>query len=508
MYLFLIATASASGAGSTPPAFVAAGTDASSVSAPSTPADVGITLAGAFSSATGVLPTSLAVEVAPVWAFGPHLISAYDYESGGLSSIWSNVRISGTATTDGDAWTGGLGVRTTIWGHPAKGSEAANFIAEYDSLKRTPATSAAAPSYASRCAQTISAFEEQQASLVDALTAGYADRNSIAATLASECGDSRMSDSSKWPKSVAVCNSAAEGSLKGYVGTNAPGVAPAATKPNDEEEYRYLAALVRVYEQEYLAGTSEIPAVKEVCGDPNIHTQPKSEAACKAFPNVEVTSHVGTDATSKNKLKSTDAETVDWLKGEKTAYTKTLSDLVTALTEEAVKKDPKALTGCSDMLAEQRLGLVIEPGGGLAGSSGDSTLGGMEVYGWTGYIDVSNFWKTSTFGVLARARGGEATGVGTVVEGGIGAYYRGEKLSAGGSVLGGWREDGGAFVDVLPRLDYGLSTTSWLVSSVGVSIPLTGTDGVSILSLLSLQVDVGKARPDASSLVDLASSLK
>lgn len=147
------------GGAATAPALLAVGRETDSVDAPATPADVAVSLGSAFDGASVGLPSSLAIEVAPGW-LAPNRVTVGQYLEGGGWTAWRNIRVSASASKDGDTWTGALGVRTTLWGKAPVGTDARRFVDDYAVLKRAglKGWAGAAEGLKSSCAKSIVAL--------------------------------------------------------------------------------------------------------------------------------------------------------------------------------------------------------------------------------------------------------------------------------------------------------------------------------------------------------------
>lgn len=158
------------GGTATPPAFLVLGTDPDGVEAPSTPADVAVALGNIVPEGSPTLPTGIGLEVAPFW-LGPTPVSVAQYVGGGPWTAWRNLRVSVVAQADGEAWTGAIGARTTIWGRAPRRSEAGRFVADYEKLVlAAPAERAAvAAAVESDCAKALVALGEIAVGVHDAM---------------------------------------------------------------------------------------------------------------------------------------------------------------------------------------------------------------------------------------------------------------------------------------------------------------------------------------------------
>lgn len=172
------------GGASTAPALLAVGREADSVDAPATPADVAVSLGSAFDGASVGLPSSLAIEVAPGW-LTPNSVTVGQYLAGGGWTAWRNIRVSASAEKDGDAWTGALGARTTIWGKAPKGTEARRFVEDYEALQKGGLASwtGAAEGLKSGCAKSIvalgAASETAYAAIKEKLAKEWAPKREV-----------------------------------------------------------------------------------------------------------------------------------------------------------------------------------------------------------------------------------------------------------------------------------------------------------------------------------------
>lgn len=441
------------GGTSVPPASMLIGADADGVDTPSTPADVAVALGNIVPEGSPGLPDGVALEVAPFW-LGPNPTTVREYVGGGAWTIWRNLRVSAVAQADGDAWTGALGARTTIWGRAPKGSEARKFTDDYDALKAaTPETRADVEGKVqSECGKTLVALREVNRTMADELREKRREQEAILQKMEDEqdavCQDpaiKRFGEAAGWCRDYGFAP----------IGEGAAGTLPA---DKDDTLLAWLEA-----------------------------RQKKADAANDAITKLRA-------AAGKSALEPTaevDKKIADKAEGP-------------AGTPKATKFDTQRLEGCKTLLSEPRKGLVVEIGGAYGATSPDSTYGGFGPAGYGAYVVGTYFFGRPAISAMGRVVGGgtETTEGDTVLEAGGGLVYSLRKVDAGVSGLFGYGLDAQDWrVDMLARFNYRVTSSLWLVSSFGARLPFTALDETSVLSQLSLHFNFGENRPTQAELL-------